>query len=177
MFTCLCDDSPMTATEKDLRDEMHEAERLAAALPGAARKPRTGRLFAEITNAEGLTFRYRVLPLPHLADCLRAYRLVLLAADGRELARHLCRLQEGGVATCSCTGPYAVECEHLSFLQACGLLDIELLNRLWEAVHTAEAHERDLAEQVRAVAERQAQLAAALSAAPKPRKPRKQKAA
>jgi hypothetical protein len=30
-------------------------------------------------------------------------------------------------------------------LEAAGLLDIDLLTRLWEAIHTAEAHERDLA--------------------------------
>src|SRR5207244_2682349 len=70
----------MNESLHELREEFAEAERLSAALPGPARTPRTGRLVAEIVGNDGLAYRYRVVPLPHLPDCLRAYRLVLLAA-------------------------------------------------------------------------------------------------
>jgi hypothetical protein len=106
----------------------------------------TGRLFCSLTDAQGLTARYRVLPLPHMPGNLRAYRLVKLGPVGQELARYLCELTDQGETRCECRGFQGNRsCKHVRFLMAAGLFERDLLLKLKQLVEDLEARQRQLA--------------------------------
>jgi hypothetical protein len=106
----------------------------------------TGRLFCSLTDAQGETARYRVLPLPHQPGNLRAFRLVKLGPVGQELARYLCELTDQGEARCECRGFQGNRtCKHVRFLLAAGLFERDLLLKLKQLVEALEERQRQLA--------------------------------
>lgn len=125
--------------------------------------PRSGQLFATITDAAGVTGRYRVAPVRlDLAD-LAAFRLVKLGQLGGELARYRVALLNTGATACTCpAGRAGADCKHAEFLKAAGLFPAALLKQLRELVVDLE--------------ERQRQLSAVTSQGPKVRTPRRPRA-
>ena len=125
--------------------------------------PRTGSLWCQITNAAGITCRYRLVPVGHAPGDLAAYQLVKLDQLGRERARYRCTLLGTGATDCTCpVGAAGGPCKHADFLKAAGLFPAALLRQLRELVEDLEG--------------RQHQLSALTSQGPKVTKPRRPRA-